>query len=403
MKVVFLSNLLTPHQIPFCNSMSNLVDEFLFIQENQTGASWEAKGETIRRIDYPYLHFLQEEPDFCRKKILEADVVIIGSVDLAVIHERLKSGKLVFVFLERFYKKGISLKNIVRVVGGTFLHHGRFQKHAPYLLCASGYCAGDAAIFGNYRERTLKWGYFPETYDADVSQLIENKKETSIAWAGRLLDWKHPDDMLLAAQKLKDRGYSFQLKLLGDGPMRNELEAMIDKYNLADCVTLYGNVPNEVVRREMMNASMFVATSDYGEGWGCVVNEAMNSACAVVASHAMGSAPFLIKDGENGFVYESGNVEELSDLCARLLASPQLCREIGVRAYEAISLLWNAQTAAERLCRVFQTLLDKKALSFEETGPCSYAEPVKQKIMYARMTYASRKQKDFDDHNPLSK
>ena len=49
----------------------------------------------------------------------------------------------------------------------------------------------------------------------------------------------------------------------------------------------------------MEKSEIFLFTSDKGEGWGAVLNESMNSACAVVASHAIGSVPFLLKDGEN--------------------------------------------------------------------------------------------------------
>ena len=392
MKIVFLSTELTPHQIPLCNSLHKLADAFCFMQFSRHRDSWVSKGQTVQSVNYPYLRFYHEEKAVCDEMLLSADVVIVGGVDLSVIRQRLQERKLVFVYLERFYKNGISLKNIFRVLGGTYLHHGQFQKYRPFLLCASGYCAGDAAVFGNYRGRTLKWGYFPETHIADIQQLVASKREASIIWTGRFLDWKHPDDMLLVAKKLKERGYDFHLKLFGDGPMREDLQALINRYALGTCVALCGDVPNAVVRNEMADAAIFVSTSDYGEGWGCVVNEAMNNACAVVVSHAVGAAPFLIKNGENGFIYESGNVDELTDLCAKLLDSPQLCRNIGACAYETIVKEWNAQTAAERLLAVSQKILAKQDHPCAQTGPCSYAEPIKQKTMYTRIKNETCKQ-----------
>ena len=386
MKVVFVSNILTSHQIPFCDSMLRLVDEFYFVQFEPARESWIEKGQVVYREDFEYLHFFHEEQDLCKTKILEADIVIIGSVDLSVLKERLKERKLIFVYLERFYKKGIKLSNIIRVIGGTFLHHGRFQKYGPYLLCAGGYCAGDAAVFGNYKDRTLKWGYFPETKNADIAQLIKGKKENSIIWVGRFINWKHPYDMLLAAKKLKERGYRFQLKFLGDGPMLGKLQMRTKKLGLNDCVSFLGSVPNEIVRQEMEQASIFVATSDYQEGWGCVINEAMNSGCAVIGSHAMGAVPFLIKHGVNGFVYESGNVNELTDRCAVLMESPELCNRLGASAYETICTEWNAQSAAERLVGVFWKKLAGEQEAFEKSGPCSFAEPLKQATMYMRLT-----------------
>ena len=135
----------------------------------------------------------------------------------------------------------------------------------------------------------------------------------------------------------------------------------------------------------MRESSIFVSTSDYGEGWGCVINEAMNDGCAVIASHAVGAVPFLIQDGENGIIYESGNVDQLTAACARLLDDPALCRQMGRNAYETIDTKWNAQTAAERLLHSCQKILGKQENPFEETGPCSFAQLIPQNTMYKRV------------------
>ena len=53
----------------------------------------------------------------------------------------------------------------------------------------------------------------------------------------------------------------------------------------------------------MERADIYLATSDRQEGWGAVINEAMNSGCAVVADHMMGAVPYLISHEENGMIY----------------------------------------------------------------------------------------------------
>lgn len=58
---------------------------------------------------------------------------------------------------------------------GAWLHHGRFQRYPLYMLCASVYTATDCYIFGNYKRRTYKWGYFPEVKcyeDISVGQIV---------------------------------------------------------------------------------------------------------------------------------------------------------------------------------------------------------------------------------------
>ena len=72
----------------------------------------------------------------------------------------------------------------------------------------------------------------------------------------------------------------------------------------------------------MRNHDIFIFTSDRQEGWGAVLNEAMDSGSTVVASDAIGSSPFLIKDGQNGFLFKSENHKSLYQKVAYLIDNP---------------------------------------------------------------------------------
>jgi glycosyltransferase involved in cell wall biosynthesis len=127
----------------------------------------------------------------------------------------------------------------------------------------------------------------------------------------------------------------------------------------------------------MERASVFVFTSNRMEGWGAVVNEAMSGACAVVASHAVGSVPFLISDGVNGVVYESGKVVSLTESVAALLDAPDKAETLGRSAHDTLVGEWNAESAAARLLTLAEHLLrGDESFAFDD-GPCSRAEIVK--------------------------
>jgi len=109
-----------------------------------------------------------------------------------------------------------------------------------------------------------------------------------------------------------------------------------------------------------------------------VLNEAMNSGCAVVASHAIGSVPFLMKDGENGLIYESGNVDMLYEKVKYLLDKPEEQIRLGTAAYHTIADLWNAEVAAERFVELSKHILaGEKHPDLYKDGPCSKAEIIK--------------------------
>ena len=163
--------------------------------------------------------------------------------------------------------------------------------------------------------------------------------------------------------------------------MQYEIKRLIDKEGLNDRVYLLGPMPPEEVRKHMEQANIYVFTSDYVEGWGAVLNEAMNSGCACIASHAIGSAGFLIKDNSNGLIYENNNIDDLYEKTLMLIKDREYCKKLGINAYKTITNTWNAKVAAERFLILAKALEEGKDTPFVE-GPCSKAIPIKQKDMY---------------------
>lgn len=389
MKIVFVSNYLSHHQIPFCDAISAIQDmEFFFVSTDVM--SLERRNFGYRDIEKTYeirTYNNAEALNRAKEIINDAEVVILGSAPDSYIIPRLKAGKLTFKYSERFYKQGLTYKNLPHAVMGAWLHHGRFQKYPLYMLCASAYTAGDAAIFHNYIGRTYKWGYFPEAKKYDVTDLMSRKlsvtsgwkhPQVSILWAGRLIGWKHPDVSIELAASLKEKGYSFRMSIIGNGEMEQKLRTMIEQKDLTDCVEMLGAMSPEEVRSHMEKADIYLFTSDFNEGWGAVLNESMNSGCAVVASHAIGSVPFLIKDGENGLIYENENQKHFEEQVIRLLDDAELRSRIGKNAYETIVNMWNAKTAAERFILLTQNLIEKNNTdNLFVDGPCSKAKIIK--------------------------
>ena len=85
----------------------------------------------------------------------------------------------------------------------------------------------------------------------------------------------------------------------------------------------------------------------------------MNSGCAVVASHAIGSVPFLVEDGVNGLIYENGNESDLIKKVEFLLENAEARVKIGRTAYKTMVEIWNAENAAARLLELSNDLLKK--------------------------------------------
>lgn len=382
MKIAVYSNFFNHHQRPLSEALRNILGTgFIFVETEPISQERLALGWKQEKTDYTIQTYEDPEKEAYAKTIaLDADAIIIGSAPDEYMVQRLKKNKLTFRYAERFYKQGLCKKNILHAACGAWLHHGRFQKYPLYMLCASAYTAWDCSIFGNYKNRTYKWGYFTELKKYDIEALFAEKSKNervSILWAGRFLDLKHPEAAVLLAEQLRADGYEFELNIIGSGDLEQQLRDMISEKQLSEMIHMLGSMKPEEVRRHMERADIFLFTSDFNEGWGAVLNEAMNSGCAVVASHAIGSVPFLVKHRENGVIYRNGDQEALHAEVRALLDDPQMRKSYGANAYKTILETWNAEVAAERFIKMCEEISAHGSCDLFEDGPCSRAPVIK--------------------------
>lgn len=381
--VVFVSNFFNHHQRPFCDAMYALLgDGYRFLETEHISQERLAMGWGERDLPsyvIPVDSF-KEQRDKVQELIDHADAVIFGSAPSELLANRIRQDKMIFRYSERPLKVKEPWKYPVRLF--TWRRALPQKKHT-YMLCASAYTAADFALFGLFRNKCYKWGYFPEVTKYDISDLMSRKlsattaglkhPKASILWAGRLIRWKHPDASIKAAYELKKKGYSFKLDIIGNGEMEHQLKKMIQEMDLSDCVKMLGAMSPAQVREHMERADIFLFTSDRNEGWGAVLNESMNSGCAVVASHVIGSVPFLIKNGVNGVMYKDGSQKDLSQALMNVLDDPEKRKQIGQEAYLTMTETWNGVNAAERFIELSKELKEGRETPFLD-GPCSKAE-----------------------------
>lgn len=375
-KIVFVSNFLSPHQKPFCDEMALLCKgDFSFVATRPINN--ERKSLGYSDLDStPYVIKAYEskiQMDTAQHYIDDADVVIIGSAPDSLILRRLKTEKITFKYSERILKKKLTIRTLPRFVLGTWLHHRRFSRFPLYMLCASAFEAHDLARLGCYKDKMFCWGYFPDlrVYD-NIDLLINKKAKNSILWAGRFIDWKHPEFCVFLAEALKNEGYTFEINMIGTGEMRESIQKMIEARGLEQYIHLLGSMPPQTVRDHMENSFIYLVTSNRVEGWGAVLNESMNSACAVVAGSLVGAAPFLIEDGENGLIFRNDDIDDLIFKVKNLLDDPMLAKKCGKNAYATIKDNWNYQTAAHNLFALIESIENRTTVNSIK-GPCQPA------------------------------
>ena len=375
MYVVFVSNFFNHHQEALSRELDLLTEHrYSFVSTMPMSQERQMMGWKTEAL--PSYVIESFRPDFpaesLKRLLLEADVVVWGAIPHQLLQERIQKGLLTFWYSERLYKAPFPQYRLLQKMITMHYKFGRYRN--LHLLCASAYASADFARTRTFSGRRYKWGYFPVTkFYSNIDELISEKEDASILWTARMIDWKHPEVPILIAKRLKDAGYPFHMTLIGNGALQCHILSLVQENDLCTEISVIDSLTPEEVRGKMEKAQIFLVTSDRNEGWGAVVNEAMNSGCSVIANHAAGAVPYLIQNGSNGFIYKDGDIDELFDKVIWLLTHESFRRQMGKEAYLTIINQWNAKTAASRLLTLSQRLLEGKGTPYSD-GICSQAE-----------------------------
>lgn len=376
MKLVFVTNILNHHQAPVADEFYSLIgDKYKFIATSVFGSN---KGGIIDYSNRPYLIKSYDSYESMQKSIElinEADVVIIGASSDSYIKQRLKNNKLTFRYSERWLKRWYKFFDYPR----KFVAHTLNRNKNLYFLASSAFVANDMRFLFAYKNKCFKWGYFTRVEDLDIDELLHKRSKSNtikIMWCSRMIDWKHPELVIQLAQRLKNSNYNFQIDMYGDGDKLEPIKKLASQLGVSHLVSFNGAVPNDQITREMQNHHIFLFTSDRFEGWGAVLNEAMSNGCTVVASNKIGAAPYLIEDKFNGRLFDSEDIDSLTDVVESLLTNPSECSIYSRRAYENMRCLWSPKNAAKQFINLAESLLQDRIIEIK-TGPCSKAEVIK--------------------------
>ncbi len=374
MQITFVSNYINHHQIPVSDELFKLTNgSYTFIQTEPMEEERIKMGCDVNSLNKPYVKLFYDDEEGSKKLIMDSDCVIFGGTEREeLIMPRLLANRLTIRYSERIYKESRLKFVSPRGLKKKYHDHVRFNKSNVYLLCAGAYVKGDFDLIHAYPNKKLKFGYFPEFVRyTDLNEKRKGNKELSILWAARFIDWKHPEMAVQLSKSLKADGIKAHITMVGAGELLESTKKLAIDLGVNDCISFEGPKSPLEVREFMRAADIFISTSDRLEGWGAVINEAMNSGCVTIAAKDIGAAPYLIKNGENGFMYRAKSDKKLYAIVKRLAGDKALRNRIGAKAYGTIETLWNPEVAAKRLYDFIT--LEPKNLDRYKDGPLSRA------------------------------
>jgi len=180
--------------------------------------------------------------------------------------------------------------------------------------------------------------------------LREISPETIVLlFAGRLVPFKRPLDLVIAAARCKARGVKAEVMVAGSGELESNLEAAAASSGVR--LHLLGFRNQSEMPAAYAATDFLVLPSDGRESWGLVANEALACGRPIIVSSACGCAPDLVQDGNVGRTFPAGDPEALADAIGDLAASPPSLSGIAAlsRAYSLEAAVAGIGCAVDRV------------------------------------------------------
>lgn len=155
-----------------------------------------------------------------------------------------------------------------------------------------------------------------------------------LLWVGRMTQEKGVSHLIRAMKKIASAYPDATLRLVGDGPLRSDLEALTNELDLRERVEFVGEKVHSGLP-EMYAWCDLVVMPSLSEGLPTVLLEAMATGRPVVASR-VGGIPELLKHGETGFLVSPERVAELAGSIIELLGKPDLMEKMGAVSHELV-------------------------------------------------------------------
>ena len=170
---------------------------------------------------------------------------------------------------------------------------------------------------------------------------------------GRLVAEKGHLLLIEAAARLARKGVWFELVLAGDGPIRGQLEELIEKYALKDRIRITGWISSTAVRNEILDARALVQPS-FAEGLPVVIMEAMALRRPVLATFIAG-IPELVLHGETGWLVPAASVEELASAMEDCLSrAPEELQRMGELGHRRVIARHSIDEQGAKLAELFR-------------------------------------------------
>lgn len=178
----------------------------------------------------------------------------------------------------------------------------------------------------------------------------------AVGWIGRMTGVKRTDDVLRAFRRLRDRGVDACLCMVGDGPDRSAIERRAHELGVMRD-TLFLGYQEEVAPYYAAFDAMILPSINEGTPVSAI--EALAAGRPVVATR-VGGVPDVVREGENGFLVEAGDVDALAERLARLAVDPELRERLGAAGRARVVPRYSVARLVDDIDLLYRSLLETR-------------------------------------------
>jgi glycosyltransferase involved in cell wall biosynthesis len=175
----------------------------------------------------------------------------------------------------------------------------------------------------------------------------------AVGWIGRMTAVKRTDDVLVAFKRLRDEGIEAVLCMVGDGPDRPQLEQRAHELGVIR-ETLFLGYQRDVAPLYSAFDALVLPSSNEGTPVSAI--EALAAGKPVVATR-VGGVPDVVRDGEDGFLVDTGDTEGLADRLAQLARDPALRRRMGDEGRTRVLPRYAVDRLVDDIDQLYRSLL----------------------------------------------
>lgn len=238
----------------------------------------------------------------------------------------------------------------VTLMTEAYLHRGL----GTYRSCVDLFLAPSQFVRDKFVEHGWSRSRFEVLPHFQGTHAVSSVPQSFVLYFGRLSAEKGVDDLLRAMKKLPQ----VRLKVAGDGPQREELHALADTLGLSN-VEFTGQV-NAQQRDTLISQSLFTVLPSHAyETFGKTILESYAEGRPVVASDT-GSRRELVREGETGLLYRTGDSDQLAAVIQLLVSRPKVAETMGRAGWELLRQHHTPEGHCQNLVNLYERLIAAK-------------------------------------------